>query len=712
MFHSVSSLAREKGSLCPVLQKVLYVLWSQLVCNTFYFVMPSYWCPRPPRPVEAKEEGKEGLLDPNTQFLDPNYEAVESSLAFQSSQNRTVNIRNLRKEFDHKPAVDGLNVDMYSGQIFALLGHNGAGKTTTISMLTGMLYPTDGQANAFGIDVFNNFVNLRKDLGVCTQHDSLFDQLTVYEHLTLFGKIRGITDEEISVQSKKLLTDLNLKFERDTLAKNLSGGNKRKLSVALAFIGNPRFVLLDEPTSGMDATTRRELWDILASYKKDRILLLTTHYMDEADTLGDRIGIMSEGKLICCGSSMFLKKRYGIGYNLGIIMNDTSVSSENIKNFVTDRINGVELGLVAGEELELRLPFSESSKFNNLFTEIDSNMDNLGIKSYGISITTLEDVFIKVGENCGIVEKDWKMKEKLRKSEIRESADGNHSIAEDFERSKCEQFGAIFLKKIRESKRNISVIIFSIILPLLLMWSGLITLKSIFNAREHTYSLAKDFYQTPIFVNNKTFDYNNQKHKDWISKYGQESKAVFNYINISRNETIMPVIEEFAEQLDFFRNRDPYIYGSYYIHTFEEVDNKNSYAVIHFFNLTTPQSILAFSGEFIKMLVKSYKPSASMETTITQMQVADPIKDLIYKMQQVGQFVSLFSMGLGLIPGLIASYLLHEYEAELKAHLLLAGLPLWIYWTAYGLIDLINLYIPISGVILMYKLMEIAVSFI
>ena len=214
-------------------------------------------------------------------------------MAFQSSQNRTVNIRNLRKEFDHKPAVDGLNVDMYSGQIFALLGHNGAGKTTTISMLTGMLYHTDGQANAFGIDVFNNFVNLRKDLSVCTQHDSLFDQLTVYEHLTLFGKIRGITDEEISVQSKKLLTDLNLKFERDTLAKNLSGGNKRKLSVALAFIGNPRFVLLDEPTSGMDATTRRELWDILASYKKDRILLLTTHYMDEADTLGDRFFLCS-----------------------------------------------------------------------------------------------------------------------------------------------------------------------------------------------------------------------------------------------------------------------------------------------------------------------------------------------------------------------------------------------------------------------------------
>ena len=119
-----------------------------------------------------------------------------------------------------------------------------------------------------------------------------------------------------------MIKDVDLTQHKDTVAKNLSGGNRRKLSVGIALIGGSKFVLLDEPTAGMDLSARRKLWNMLKNYKHNRIIILTTHYMDEADILGDRIGIMSAGQLICLGSSLFLKNRFGVGYNLTMVKND------------------------------------------------------------------------------------------------------------------------------------------------------------------------------------------------------------------------------------------------------------------------------------------------------------------------------------------------------------------------------------------------------
>lgn len=156
---------------------------------------------------------------------------------------------------------------MYNGQIFALLGHNGAGKTTTISMLTGLIEATEGYAEVFGIDIFNNMDEMRKMLGVCPQHDVLFDYLTPEDHLRLFCSFKGTDPTIIEKEVVRMLEDIDLIDKRKTMAKFLSGGEKRKLSVAIAMIGNSRIVLLDEPTSGMDTSARRRLWDMLKKNK-------------------------------------------------------------------------------------------------------------------------------------------------------------------------------------------------------------------------------------------------------------------------------------------------------------------------------------------------------------------------------------------------------------------------------------------------------------
>ena len=183
--------------------------------------------------------------------LGPEYEEKENAKDF-------LKVHGLKKEYENGfKAVNGLNVKMYSDQIFCLLGHNGAGKTSTISMLTGLIDNSEGEASLFGVDMFNNMDDIRKQMGVCPQHDVLFDLLTPEEHLDIFYEFKGADKSNKKKEIEKLLVDIGVADKRKNYAYQLSGGNKRKLSVAIALCGGSRFVLLDEPSSGLDIQARR-----------------------------------------------------------------------------------------------------------------------------------------------------------------------------------------------------------------------------------------------------------------------------------------------------------------------------------------------------------------------------------------------------------------------------------------------------------------------
>lgn len=201
-----------------------------------------------------------------------------------------IRMRNLRKEFSGgKVAVNDLSIKMFENQITVLLGQNGAGKSTAISMLTGMLQPTSGTAMINGYDIRTETVNARGSLGLCAQNSILFDELTVREHILFYSKLKGLDSKSAEGEVTKYTGLLNL--EPGKRASALSGGMKRKLSLINALCGGSKVVLCDEPSSGMDPTARRELWKVLESEKESRTILLTTHYMDEADVLGDRIAM-------------------------------------------------------------------------------------------------------------------------------------------------------------------------------------------------------------------------------------------------------------------------------------------------------------------------------------------------------------------------------------------------------------------------------------
>lgn len=325
----------------------------------------------------------------------------------------SMKVRGLKKTFESrggsaaKVAVDNTSMTMYSGQIYALLGHNGAGKTTTISMLTGLLKPTGGQAEVFGLDMFENMEEVRQMLGVCPQHNVLFESLTVREHLELYAAFKGLTPDKVATNVTKMIAEIELYEEADQMACTLSGGQKRKLSVGIALIGDSKLVLLDEPTSGMDTTTRRRFWEMLKNYKKDRIIILTTHYMDEADILGDRICIMAEGEIQCCGSSLYLKNRFGVGYQL-TIAKQQPVLSPQIDAYIAKAIPEASKMQEVSTEMTFQIPERASHGFKSFFKDLDQNQEKLGINSYGVGITTLEEVFLKIGHGQ---RQEQKMKE-------------------------------------------------------------------------------------------------------------------------------------------------------------------------------------------------------------------------------------------------------------------------------------------------------------
>nr|XP_038044004.1 ATP-binding cassette sub-family A member 2 isoform X10 [Anas platyrhynchos] len=388
---------------------------------------------------------------------------------------------------DKKLALNKLSLNLYENQVVSFLGHNGAGKTTTMSILTGLFPPTSGSATIYGHDIRTEMDEIRKNLGMCPQHNVLFDKLTVEEHLWFYSQLKSMAEEEIRKEMDKMIEDLELSNKRHSLVQTLSGGMKRKLSVAIAFVGGSRAVILDEPTAGVDPYARRAIWDLILKYKPGRTILLSTHHMDEADLLGDRIAIISHGKLKCCGSPLFLKSTYGDGYKLTVVkrQSDTRNSTEpgqphsplghssvspcsepRVSQFIKKYVASCLLISDTNTELSYILPSEAVKKgcFERLFQHLEQSLEELDLTSFGLMDTTLEEVFLKVSEED----------QSLENSDVDQEADveaEDHDLAGQgtfkLEGSwlKLRQFHGLIVKRFHCAKRNTKALFSQILLP-------------------------------------------------------------------------------------------------------------------------------------------------------------------------------------------------------------------------------------------------------
>ena len=217
----------------------------------------------------------------------------------------------LTKKYKDITAVNGLELEVRQGELFALLGVNGAGKTTTIKMLSGLTRPTEGDALLLGKSVVKEPEAVKRLIAVSPQETAVAPKLTVAENLALMAQISGADRQEAAKRVEEFCDKLGLGEVRRKAAGKLSGGWQRRLSIAMALILEPKILFLDEPTLGLDVLARAELWDLIRSLKGEMTVILTTHYMEEAEALSDRIGVMGKGRLLTVGTAAELKEAVG-----------------------------------------------------------------------------------------------------------------------------------------------------------------------------------------------------------------------------------------------------------------------------------------------------------------------------------------------------------------------------------------------------------------
>ena len=224
---------------------------------------------------------------------------------------QTIRTTGLSKRYGKITAVEGLDLNVEQGELFALLGVNGAGKTTTIKMLTCLTCPTGGDALVGGYSITKEPDRVKALIGVSPQETAVAPNLSVRENLELICGIHGFSREKTKSKIEELTHQFALEEVLHRRAGKLSGGWQRRVSIAMALIGEPQILFLDEPTLGLDVVARHELWDAIRSLKGRVTIILTTHYMEEAEALSDRIGIMKNGRLLAVGTAEELKKRAG-----------------------------------------------------------------------------------------------------------------------------------------------------------------------------------------------------------------------------------------------------------------------------------------------------------------------------------------------------------------------------------------------------------------
>ena len=683
----------------------------------WYFIFTAkYWgCERNNRNKNSITEKK--IVSDNQELLIDNEENIKENFQDEDIYKEMINpkdsikIREIVKQYDDgKVAVNHVSINLYKNEIFALLGHDGAGKTTLISILTGLYEATEGEVfyNNMNILLPENIEDFRRRIGICPQHDVLFKDLNIREHLEVFSYFKGVSPDDVENEIDKTIKGLQLEDAQYTLAKNLSTGQKRKLSIGIALIGGSEIIFLDEPSSGMDITSSRNLWEILKRLCNNKIIILTTHYMEEASVLGKRIGIINLGRMKCLGTPLFLIEKFGKYMNI-TLRKEEGANNDDICKFITTIVGEAKFESLT-EEILVRIEKSIFDNKNGLtihkfFEELDNHLTVLKIKSYSVSMPTLEDVFLNVVQEDD--NKRFGMKLDVQKKNETALLELNFfNTYPPFKKFLLDIKSNIirrFYLTIRE-KRGI---IMEILGPIILVLIGCIISKVnmyfatpafgpndipklgkqiiYYSSLDESVNKEKYFIETMDNVTNKKFsvaDENIDQYRDKILCLNKFIDAIYNSTKDS----------ECSIDKEINLNSENYVgnYGNFLL--LNEPNNKNkNYEFVELINSRIMQGVPLFTSAFLEQIIK--KDSNNKVSINYQHKVMGKT----YK-QETGtdyssnNVVLFVAIAYAMIPANIITIIVRERVNNSKHLMKLSGMNIISYWFVNFLYEIIKFY--------------------
>ena len=638
----------------------------------------------------------------------PNFES-EEIYKNRNKNDDKLKIRNIVKMFgDGKIAVNGVNLNFYKDEIFALLGHNGAGKTTLISMLTGMYEATQGTAIYEGVNILDsmNMEIFREKLGICPQHDILFEDLTIREHLEMFSIFKGVELTEVDNEVNKTLHDFQLEDIQYMLAKNLSAGQRRKLSISISLIGGSKVIFLDEPSSGMDITSRRNLWEILKRQTDGKIIILTTHYMEEASVLGKRIGIINAGKMKCIGSPLFLIEKYGKFMSLNVTKEE-DCDSNTIIEFIKNNAEDIEYEALS-EEIMFRIPIKNENSgkktnfdLKSFFTKFDDNVKKLRIKSYSVSMPTLEDVFLNVAaeDNNNI-----KSKEELEQQQENDKILYNSNLREDYTKNSkfLNDFKISMKRRYLITIRDIKGFLMEILCPIILTLFGLLLSKIEIGYKSGPVEVSFEELGKQNIIYS-SYDDTNINLNDFIledipstkiegltiDNFPDKKDAVKEYIN-KIYEIQKDTEDSSKKEVDMASDDYTGYFGSLFM---LNVDNSNKkYEFIIALNARVRQGLPIYSHYFLKHILEK---ACGKKLSITFTHYPLPMTHDLSESKSFGNKIAIvlfLAIALALIPANFITIFVKERANNSKHLMRISGINITSYWIVNYIFELVKYY--------------------
>ena len=627
-------------------------------------------------------------------------------------------IRDLVKEFgDGKVAVNKVSINFYKDEIFALLGHNGAGKTTFISILTGMYEATSGKALYCGDNVLesDNMDAFRRKLGICPQHDTLFEDLNIREHLEIFSIFKGVESSKVNDEINRTLRDFQIDNIQYMLARNLSAGQRRKLSIAISLIGGSEVIFLDEPSSGMDITSRRNLWEILKRQCDRKIIILTTHYMEEASVLGKRIGIINAGQMKCIGSPLFLINKYGKYMSLNVTKEEDA-DNNTIVNFVTSLADNIEYEILS-EEIMFRVPIKGEKDENinidipKFFQAFDDNLNQVKIKSYSVAMPTLEDVFLNVA-----AEENKKTNEQKKQENLREEENDNLLFNTDLVENYTwkDKFNNDFFicmkRRYLVTKRDIKGFLMEIFCPIFLVLFGLVLSKFQMNTKTGPSLIDLDIMgdQKVIFSSmkgNRPEDYlENRTNVEFINidmtKYKNDRTAAA--------ENFMEEVYEMSKDTESNQNHEVDMEAEDYIGYYSSIlmfsDENSRYEFMMALNSRVRHSIPIYTHYVLSSIIQKECQKRHKNVSISYTHYPMPFTEDLKESRAMGNYLAIIffiAIAFAIMPANFISLLVKERINNSKHLMRISGINIVSYWLVNYIFEFIKYYFT-AGVCLIF----------